>query len=139
MHSVLRVYKQLISYTWAKPSFQATVVEAGKRENVNTAISKSYTQRNVSMFMHIHQHKLLCHKAQAKPKYDTNLTMIILKMSQVTSELVSACFSELQHPHTSKKCCLLICLSKTMSTLQKPCSVSHLLSETMTMQFPHSV
>lgn len=60
-------------------------------------------------------------------------------MGQETSGLVSACFSALQHRHTSIKCCLLICLSETLFPLQKPCSVSYLLSETMTMQFSHPV
>lgn len=58
-------------------------------------------------------------------------------MPEETSELVSACFSGLQHSYTSRKCCRLICLEQTLFTLQEPCSASHRLSETMTMQFPH--
>ncbi len=110
------VQPALISYTWAKPGFQAAVVETrGKMPTLPSQSPHPPTKTH-----------LLSHKEQEKSKYDTNLTIIILKMGQATSELLSACFSELQHCRTSIKCCLLICLSETPFTLQKLCSVSYL-------------
>lgn len=131
MHSVLRVYNQLISYTWAKHGFQVSGARAGKRENANTAFSRSYREKCI----HVHAHPptqidLLSHKAQEKSMYDKNLTMMIFIMGQETSLLVCACSSELQHPHTSITCCPLICL---------PCSISSVFSVTVTMQFSRRV
>lgn len=91
MHSVLHVYNQLISYTWAKLALWHWQV----RGNMPTVLlQKSYTEK--CFHVHAFPPTQIDQLSNEKSKCDTNLRIIILKMGQETSELVSACFSELQ-------------------------------------------
>ena len=87
IHSVLRVYNQLISYTWAKTWFSSHCAESRWEGKCH------YCHLKVP---HIHQHKYIrCHikSLTKKCEYDTNLVIIILQVGQEIPDL--------QHPRTS--------------------------------------
>lgn len=108
------MYNQLISYTWAKLALWHWQV----RGNMPTVLlQKSYTEK--CFHVHAFPPTQIDQLSNEKSKCDTNLRIIILKMGQETSELVSACFSELQQHKNIQDSYWSVC--------QKHCSLYHSL------------